>query len=281
MRKRWSPAGLIGVVHLPAMPGDPLYAQSSVQEIETFALQDAQALAQGKVDAIIVENFWSAPFPKGNSVQAMPAHHTAIMSIIARSIKKAHPEIPLGINCLRNDAKAALGIALAADADFIRVNVHTGAYVTDQGLIEGDAYETLRYRKLLGTQHIAIIADVLVKHASPLAPISARDATKDTLERGLADGVIVTGSGTGQAVDRRTLEEVFEAAEGKPVLIGSGTKFDTLSIYAPFISGAIVGTSIKFDAKLENRVDPARVLKVTSAFEQLVKNKHPKEGQDA
>ncbi|MFA5624203.1 MAG: BtpA/SgcQ family protein [Bradymonadales bacterium] len=280
MRKTWIPGGFIGVIHLPALPGDPLWSMRSIEEIEEFALKDASALAEGKADAMILENFGSTPFPKGNASQAIPPQHTAIMSIIARSIKRRFPDIPLGINCLRNDAKAALGIALAADADFIRVNVHTGAYITDQGIIEGDAYETLRFRQLLGAEHIAILADVLVKHAKPLAPISASEATTDTLERGLADGVIVTGSGTGQAVDRRTLEEVHEAAGHKPVLIGSGAKHDTLSIYAPFICGAIVGTSLKYEGKVENHVDPERVKRMAATFEQLVKNKQTKESKN-
>ncbi len=269
--QKWSPKGLIGVVHLPALPGDPCYDGRSLDDIIKFALNDAKALIENGVDATIIENFGSTPFPKGTREQPMPAHHLAFMSIIAHEIRKAYPDAVLGINCLRNDAIAALGIAVAVGAQFIRVNVLSGAYVTDQGVIEGCAYEALTYRQQLGANHIAILADVLVKHASPLAPTNATDSTKDTLLRGCADAVIVTGSGTGEPVDRRILEEVFKAADGKPVLLGSGTKAETLANYSSFIKGAIVGTSLKVDGKVSNIVDPERVKRMADSMHTLIK----------
>ena len=268
---KWLPRGLIGVVHLPALPGDPGYDGRGFDDLLAFALSDAQSLVEGGIRAIIVENFGSAPFPKGTASQPMPPHHTAYMSIVAHEIRRAHPEIVLGINCLRNDAQAAIGIAVATRADFIRVNVLTGAYVTDQGVIEGDAYGLLRYRQLLHAEHIAILADVLVKHATPLAPISATDATRDTLLRGHADAVIVTGSGTGEPVDRRTLEEVFRASDGRPVLLGSGTRAETLANYASFIKGAIVGTALKVDGVVSKPVDVERVRKMVKSFDSICK----------
>ncbi len=78
------------------------------------------------------------------------------------------------MNVLRNDALAALGVAVAAGADFIRVNVHTGAMLTDQGIIQGEADQTLRMRRYLNAERIQIFADVLVKHAVPLGPLPDR-----------------------------------------------------------------------------------------------------------
>ncbi len=269
--EKWFPHGLIGVVHLPALPGDPGYDGRSLDEIIEFAMTDAKTIVEGGISALIIENFGSAPFPKGTPDQPMPPHHLAIMSIVAHKIRKAYPDLAIGINCLRNDAQAAMGIAVAVGAQFIRVNVLSGAYVTDQGVIEGDAYGLLRYRQLLNANHIAILADVLVKHATPLAPLSATDATKDTLLRGHADAVIVTGSGTGEPVDRRTLEEVSRAADGKPVLLGSGTKAETLANYACFIKGAIVGTALKVDGKVSNPVDVERVKRMVKSFDSVCK----------
>lgn len=271
MLSKWLPQGLIGVVHLPALPGDANYDGRAIEQITQFALDDAKALVEGGADAIIIENFGSTPFPKGNREQPMPPHHLAFMTIVAHEIRKIYPNAVLGINCLRNDAIAALGIAVAVKAQFIRVNVLSGAYVTDQGVIEGCAYDLLAYRQRLAANHVAILADVLVKHASPLAPTNAADATKDTLLRGCADAVIVTGAGTGEPVDRRVLEDVCKAADGKPVLLGSGTKAETLANYCSFIKGAIVGTSLKIDGKVHNPVDPERVKRMHDAIHSLVK----------
>ena len=157
--------GLIGVIHLPPMPGDPkACADTSFNQVVDFAMRDVDALVAGGVHGIIVENFGSAPFQRGDATSRLPPHQVALMARVVGACV-ANSGVPIGVNCLRNDAQSALGIAAATGAEFIRVNVHSGAYLTDQGIIEGEAWRTLRYRKELGVEHVAILADVLVKHA--------------------------------------------------------------------------------------------------------------------
>lgn len=260
------PGGLIGVVHLPAMPGDPCHRAelAGFAGVEALALADAEALARGGVDGLILENFGSVPFGKGTAGDRLPPHQIAAMAILARICRERF-SLPTGVNCLRNDAPAALGIAAAAGLDFIRVNVHTGAYVTDQGVIEGEAHHTLRYRQALGARHVSILADVLVKHAAPLAPISATAAVHDCLHRGLADGVIVTGEATGAPTALARLREVRQAAGDRPVLVGSGLTPERAGDLAPLAHGAIVGTWLKRGGDVSAAVDPARVQELVAA----------------
>ena len=150
------------------------------------AEQEATALAAGGVDAIIIENFFDAPFAKD---QVDPAVVSA-MSLVAQRIMGMVP-VPVGINVLRNDAKSALAIATNVGAPFIRVNVLTGVMATDQGIIEGCAHELLRYRQQLGSD-VKIFADVLVKHARPLGSPNLTTAVQETIERGLADAIILS-----------------------------------------------------------------------------------------
>ena len=193
----------IGVVHLKALPGDARATTSSFDSCYQHALADAKALIDGGVEGIIVENFGSAPFHKGTQNEPAPAHQVAALTVVAAQIRTIAPQIKIGINCLRNDALAALGIASAVKADFIRVNILSGTYVTDQGVIEGEAARVLAYRRQLHAEHIKIFADILVKHASPLAPLSAEQACLDTWKRGGADALIVSGTGTGAPVEAR------------------------------------------------------------------------------
>jgi uncharacterized protein len=251
-----APCGILGVIHLPAMPGDP-GAEGDFDAVLKHALADAQALQAGGVDGIVVENFGSIPFAKGDASSPLPPHQVAAITRVVLETRQ-HFSGPIGVNCLRNDARSAMGIAAATGANFIRVNVHVGAYVTDQGLIEGDAHGTLRSRAQLGAQ-VAILADVLVKHATPLAPLTPEDATQDTLKRGLADGVIVTGRATGAPVDAGLLEAVGRAAGAAPVYIGSGLTVDNAPLLAPLCDGAIVGTAFKRDGQVRAPVDPDRV----------------------
>lgn len=260
---RASLRGLIGVVHLKAMPGDPGHSGGGFEAVERAALADAEALARGGVDAIIVENFGSAPFQKGTEGHRLPPHQVAFLAVFVRECVRRYG-LPLGVNCLRNDAISALGVAAAAGASFVRVNVHTGAYVTDQGLIEGEADRSLRYRMALGSD-VALAADILVKHAAPLAPLGAAEAVHDCYDRGLADAVIVSGVATGAPVDVALLKQVRDAAGARPVLLGSGLTPERIDTLAPLATGAIVGTWLKVDGALAAPVDEARVRALAGA----------------
>jgi membrane complex biogenesis BtpA family protein len=130
--------------------------------------------------------------------------------------------------------------------------------VTDQGVIEGNAYETVRYRQQIAplTQ---IFADVHVKHAAPLGNPDIESSARDTVERGLADGLIVSGTGTGQATDLAELERVRRAVPRTRILIGSGVTKDNVNDYLQHADGVIVGTSLKFGGRVGNHVDAKRV----------------------
>jgi hypothetical protein len=152
-------------------------------------------------------------------------------------------KIPVGVNVLRNDGAGALAVAAATGARFVRINVHTGVMVADQGLLTGLAHETLRLRQRLNAE-VAIFADVWVKHAAPLAEFGLEQAAEDVYQRGLADALIVTGSGTGKPTDLDRVTRVKRAVPEAPVLIGSGVELDTVASALAAADGAIVGSSI-------------------------------------
>ena len=110
-------------------------------EVRKAAIADAQTLARGGVDGILVENYGDAPFTGGT----VEPQVIAAMAVLAAEVRAA-AALPIGINVLRNDAHSALAVAVASGASFIRVNVHVGSAETDQGHIDGRAFETLRYR---------------------------------------------------------------------------------------------------------------------------------------
>ena len=255
---------IIGMIHLPPLPGAPR-CNTGLDAVLAKALADAEALATGGCHALMMENFGDVPFLPGR----VSATVVAAMTRVAVEVRRRFP-LPLGINVLRNDGVSALGIALAADADFIRVNVLTGARVTDQGLIGGIADVLLREQVAIGAKNIRILADVDVKHSAPLAARPLGDEVKDTLLRGLADAVIVSGSGTGAAVDVDKLKVVREAAKGAPVLLGSGVSLETLEGLIPYASGFIVGTSLKQGGRAENKVDVQRVRDLLVKHKELI-----------
>ena len=252
-----SPA-LIGVVHLAPLPGSVRHILS-MDEIIDRAINDARSLQEAGFDALIVENYGDMPFTS----TGLPPASIAAMTVVADRVRR-ETHLPLGINGLRNDAISALGIAAAVGAVFIRVNVHTGVYATDQGIIEGQAHETLQYRKQLGAK-IGILADVNVKHAIPLSEPDIASAAKDVAYRGLADGLVITGPATGEAADFQELERVRDAVPDRRVFVGSGVTQETVAAILVVANGVIVGTAIKLDGKTSNPVDPQRAKALAQA----------------
>ena len=257
-RKRFGGNAVIGMVHVDALPGAPLYG-GSMRAIIDAALGDARALRDGGCDAIAFENFGDRPFFKDR----VPAETVAALT---RVIVEAVGEVGMtfGVNVLRNDAASAIAIASATGAAFIRVNVHTGAMLADQGIIEGRAAETLRMRAALAPD-VLLFADHMVKHAAPIAPVNEVQAAKDLRHRGLADAIIVSGAETGAEPDRGRVARVREALSEAPILIGSGLTESNAGTFAD-ADGAIAGTSIKIDGRVEAPVDPDRVKRLVAAF---------------
>jgi membrane complex biogenesis BtpA family protein len=251
---------IIGMVHLDPLPGAPRF-DGDRESVRERAVQDAAHLSSGGIDGIIVENFGDAPFYRDD----VPKHVVAEMTHLVGSVCDT-VDVPVGVNVLRNDGKAALSIAAATGASFVRVNVHTGARVTDQGLIEGQAHETLRLRERLNVD-VRILADVAVKHSAPVSAENVTQSTHDAVERGLADGVIVSGAGTGRAVDRERLETVAQITDdlSVPTYIGSGVTHETVHDLLSIADGAIVGSSLKEDDVTDNPVDESRVTSLLEA----------------
>ena len=247
---------VIGVVHLLPLPSSARW-QGSLQTVMDRAVQESVALASGGVNGIIVENFFDAPFTKGVVDPAVVSAMTVVVSRLRQLVA-----VPIGINVLRNDAHSGLAIAACTGAEFIRVNVLTGVMATDQGVIEGDAHRLMRYRKELGAD-VKVFADVLVKHAAPvgsMVPESAMaNAVADTIHRGLADAVIVSGGATGYPPTSQDLASAKAAAGKTPVLVGSGANVDNIPKLMQSADGVIVSSSLKRWGQIEQPVDPHRV----------------------
>jgi membrane complex biogenesis BtpA family protein len=211
----------------------------------------------------MIENFGDAPFFAGS----VPPITIAAMTACAVAARQAAPGLPLGINVLRNDAEAAVAVAVAVGAACVRVNVLTGARVTDQGVIEGKAASLFRSRRALGADGVEVWADVDVKHSAPLAARPLGDEVADLVSRALAGAVLVTGEGTGRAVDHERLDEVHRAVHGKvPVLVASGATIPALAGLARRSDGVIVGSALRADGVAGGSIDPARAREFERAF---------------
>ena len=251
---------LLGVIHLPPLPGAPRY-DGDMAALRARTARDAEALAAAGFDAVLVENFGDAPFFRGR----VPAETVAAMAVLADEARRASG-LPLGVNVLRNDGLSALAVAAATGARFVRVNVLVGARVTDQGVIASEAAELLRLRRSLDAQRVSLVADVGVKHSAPLAGHgSLEEEAVEAVERSLADALVVTGARTGEEASEADVARVRAASHGRPVWLGSGVRAETLGRWLSLADGVIVGSDLRDGGRAGGPFDPARAKRFAAA----------------
>jgi len=246
---------VIGVIHLPALPGAPAYDGQSMDSLARFALDEAERYRAGGVDGLIVENHGDIPFAKPDELGPETA---ACMAVITQGVRLASG-LPVGVNVLANGAVAALAVAKAAGAAFVRVNQWANAYVANEGFMEGRAGAASRYRAWLRARDVKVFADVHVKHG---AHAITADRAIGELARDVeffdADVAIATGQRTGDAA---SLDELRAIAAGTslPVAVGSGVNPDNVGDILSIADAVIVASYLKRDGVWWNPVDPERL----------------------
>jgi len=253
---------LMGVLHLLPLPGAPT-PSPGLEAVEARAVADARTLVAGGIHTAIIENLGDAPFTGGR----VGPETVAMMTRIAATVRREVPALHLGVNVLRNDALAALSIAAAVGARFVRVNVLSGASWTDQGLIEGRARDLLLLRRRLkhdGIPSIAIAADIRVKHGTPAGEADRVRLAHDTAGRGGADVLIVTGAATGAPTELSDIAAVRQAG-GVPVWVGSGVTQGSIATVRRSADGAVVGTALHDNADIRAPLCQARVEAMVAA----------------
>ncbi len=244
---------VIGMIHVDALPGTPKY-KGDVDNIINSAVKEAMIYKNSGIDAIAIENMHDIPYLKRN----VGPEIISLMSIIGREVKKVS-QLPCGIQILAGANKDALAAAHSAGMDFIRAEGFVFAHVADEGIMESDAGELLRYRKQIGAENILIFTDIKKKHCSHSISSDVDIVeTAKAAEFFLSDGVILTGTSTGKETDIDELIKVRDVAN-IPVIIGSGLTADNIEKYFPVADAFIIGSYFKQGGDWRNNVDADRV----------------------
>jgi membrane complex biogenesis BtpA family protein len=249
------PRALIGMVHVAALPGAPAHRVAVARMVDQ-AIDEARVLADAGFDAVMLENMHDRPY-------VQPPHGPEVVAAMTRAVgavRDALPQLPLGIQVLSGGEREALAVALACDAQFVRCENFVFAHVADEGLMPtAAAGPLLRYRRMIGAEHVRIFADIKKKHASHAVTgdIGVPEAAHAAEFFG-ADGVIVTGIFTG----RPTSPEEVAAARAStalPVLVGSGvTPEQVRPLFDAGAAALIIGSAIKQRGRWDRPVDAER-----------------------
>jgi membrane complex biogenesis BtpA family protein len=257
-----APRALIGVVHVRALPGTAS-ARLGVDAIAERAVREARLYDRAGFHALMIENMHDRPYLKRRAGPEIVAAMTAVGRELRRAVR-----LPLGVQVLAGANREALAVALACGASFVRVEGFVFAHVADEGLIESDAGELLRYRRAIGAQAVRVFADVKKKHSAHALTADVDIAeTARAAEFFLADGVIVSGPATGRPADPAEVRAVSEAV-AIPVLIGSGVTPDNLADYAE-ADAFVVGSSVKRGGVWSGELDAGRARALARAFRKL------------
>lgn len=255
---------IIGMIHVGALPGTP-GSHETVETLARRAAEEARILADGGVDAVLIENMHDRPYLR----QAVGPEIVAAMTVIGAAVRAA-VSMPMGVQILAGANREALSVAHAIGAGFVRAENFAYAHIADEGLMpEADAGPLLRFRRLIHAESVAVLADVKKKHSSHAvtADVGLAEAAR-TSEFFGADGVIVTGVATGRPTDPSDAEAVFGVVN-VPVLIGSGVTPENLAALWPYADAFIVGSYLKQEGDWRNAPDPRRVRALIRAAEAL------------
>lgn len=254
---------LIGMVHLAPLPGTPRSTVGPV-DIEEMALREARELAAAGFDALLVENMHDAPYLN----RKVGPEITAVMAVVTRRIL-LETGLPVGVQVLAGANREALAVALASGARFIRAEGFVFGHVADEGWMNGEAGELLRYRRSINADRVLVLTDIKKKHSSHAitADVSIGE-TAHAAEFFGAQGVVVTGSFTGDEASDNDLREVAKATR-LPRLVGSGITRTNLERYWRLADGFIIGSAIKEQGRWDRPVDPVAARRIIEEANRL------------
>jgi uncharacterized protein len=247
--RRWHKP-VVGMVHLLPLPASPGHGDT-VAAIRDRAIVEARTLADGGVDAILLQNTGDEPF----TLRGGPTT-VACMSVIGAAVAR-EVRCPIGVNVLANGSIEALAIAQAIGAVFVRIKVYCGAVVTTGGVVEGNASDALAFRRAIGASHIAIAADVYDRTSAPLADLPIEVMADLVHRHGRADALVVTGGSVDDSLGR--IGDVKRAVPDAIVLAGGGTSSENVDRFLAEADGVIVGSSVKDTGRFAGTVDRSKL----------------------
>ncbi len=250
---------VVAMIHVGALPGTP-GSRLSMAQIIRAAQEEARLYQRCGVDCLMIENMHDVPYLRRN----VGPEIVAGMTMVAQAVR-AESHLPIGIQILAGADREALAVAYAAELDFIRVECFSFAHIADEGFMESNAGDLLRYRRAIGAGEVQVWADIKKKHASHAitADLNLGDAAEGAETMG-AETLIVTGATTGRAPRPADVEQA-RARCRVPVFVGSGVNAGNAEALLSVSDGVIVGSSFKRDGHWANPIDADRVMRFMEA----------------
>ncbi|GAB0093165.1 uncharacterized protein DMENIID0001_082370 [Sergentomyia squamirostris] len=243
---------VIGMIHIPALPGTP--RQSSFPITLDAVRKEAEIYKNLPIDAVMIENMHDIPYVRNPGPEIISS-----VTRVACEVRNILRNIPIGIQILACGNREALAVAKATGCQFIRAEGFVFSHVADEGFVDACAGDLMRFRRQIDAEDVAILTDIKKKHSShaitqDLSLLEAAQAA----EFFLSDGIIVTGTATGDPVATQDLDSI-SGRINIPTIIGSGVTSGNLEEYFDKCQGMIVGSHFKKSGKWSDPLCPERI----------------------
>lgn len=242
----------VGLVHLKALPSDPLYdAEGGMDAVYEAALADLEALKAGDIDGILFSNEFSFPYQRHVDRTII----AAMATIIGRLRDKI--DRPFGANVI-SDPMGSLELCCAVGGSFTRGSF-SGAHVSNIGIVNNDPGEILRRRHNLGIDNLKMIHYANHEGGGSLGGLDPMEEVRNVVFSDLPDGLGVAGASAGSKADMSLLERVRAENPDMVLFATTGVKEETIEETYALADGAFIASSLKVDRVFENPIDAARV----------------------
>ncbi|MEQ2426258.1 BtpA/SgcQ family protein [Enterocloster hominis (ex Hitch et al. 2024)] len=224
---------ITGVVHLPPFGADRL----DLEGLESWLLEQIGIHAECGITSMMIQDQTPGELAGLKNV--------AILSALGRTVKRMFPDLSLGIILEANNPSAAMYIANACGADFIRQKVFIGAMVKAGGVMTGRAGEVWEARKDMD-RPVRVLTDIYDRTGVPLGPLPIETAAGQALKYG-SDGLILTGKNFEESLD--LADRVRKQYPQAPVYLGGGITEKNVGEAVKHCDGMIVSSCLLEDGK--------------------------------
>lgn len=231
-----------GVIHLPPFGA----GKTEIDQLERWLLEQMALHVEGGFSSMMIQD--QTPGERAG------LKTVAVLAALGRAVKRTFPKLSLGIILEANDPAAALHVANACGADFVRQKVFIGAMVKAGGLVTGCAGEAWKARQELD-RPVRILTDIYDRTGVPLGPLPVEIAAGQALKYG-SDGLILTGKDFSETVDMASrVKKRFPTA---PVYLGGGITEANAAEALEHSDGMIVSSCLMKAGK-ENEWDGEKI----------------------
>lgn len=239
---------VLSMIQPEPLPGSYRHSDMGIREIADRAVREAEMVMDNGFDGFILQNMNDMPIRQISSPEAI-----AYMSVIGERIRREFPEAVLGV-LMNWDGVAALAVADAVEADFVRVeHLFTGVEVTSAGLLEAQCCDIAALKKRIRSS-IPVYADVYEVHGVPLGAKAVEDAAWESVHEAYADGLFMAGKTPAESI------EIIKKARPRvnvPIFLGGGATGDNVCELLRYYDGVSVATWVK-NGDMKNPIDPER-----------------------